>query len=89
MVYNIKPLSVCWDLLPAGQALGKIPQRLFYVLIILRPALRFLIKPLPPLLFLARFFAAVIRPPLLFFAMMFSFWLVEWFSIGWATLTAS
>jgi len=56
MVYNIKPLSVCWDLLPAGQALGKIPQRLFYVLIILRPALRFLIKPLPPLLFFGAIF---------------------------------
>lgn len=39
------------------------------VLMILRPAGRFLTLPLPPLLFAARVFAAVIRPPLLFFAM--------------------
>ena len=34
---------------------------------ILLPALRFLMSPLPPAVFAARFFAAVIRPPLLFF----------------------
>ena len=33
------------------------------------PAGRFAIGPLPPGLFAARFLAAVIRPPLLFFAM--------------------
>ena len=33
------------------------------------PALRFLTAPRPPGAFAARFFAAVMRPPLLFFAM--------------------
>jgi hypothetical protein len=33
-----------------------------------RPAGRFLTIPLPPIPFAARFFAAAIRPPLLFFA---------------------
>src|SRR5947209_5653004 len=40
-----------------------------YVFMMCLPALRFLTGPLPPLLFAARRFAAVIRPPLLFFAM--------------------
>jgi hypothetical protein len=39
------------------------------VFMILRPAGRFLTRPLPPADFAARFLAAVIRPPLLFFAM--------------------
>jgi len=39
------------------------------VLMILRPAGRFLTIPFPPGPFAARFFAAVILPPLLFFAM--------------------
>jgi hypothetical protein len=39
---------------------------------ILRPAGRFLIGPLPPAVFAARPLAAVIRPPLLFFAIMLS-----------------
>ena len=39
------------------------------VLMILRPALRPLMRPLPPGAFAARFLAAVILPPLLFFAM--------------------
>jgi hypothetical protein len=34
---------------------------------ILLPALRFLMSPIPPADLAARFFAAVIRPPLLFF----------------------
>ena len=38
------------------------------VLIILFPAARFLIVPLPPGLLAARFLAAVILPPLVFFA---------------------
>jgi hypothetical protein len=37
---------------------------------ILRPALRFLTGPFPPGYFAARFLAAVIRPPLLFFAIL-------------------
>jgi hypothetical protein len=40
---------------------------------IFRPAGRFFTGPLPPLDFAARPFAAVIRPPLLFLAMMI-FW---------------
>ena len=36
---------------------------------IFRPTLRFLTDPLPPGFFAARFLAAVILPPLLFFAM--------------------
>jgi hypothetical protein len=43
-----------------------------------RPAGRFLISPLPPADFAARPLAAVIRPPLLFFAIMF-FFLMELF----------
>jgi hypothetical protein len=39
------------------------------------PALRVLTFPFPPGAFAARFFAAVIRPPLLFFAMLHSLWL--------------
>src|ERR1700732_4785188 len=35
-----------------------------------RPAARFLIAPRPPCLFAARFLAAVILPPLLFFAIL-------------------
>ena len=38
-----------------------------YVFMILRPALRLATLPLPPGFFAARFFAAVIRPPLVFF----------------------
>ena len=37
---------------------------------IFRPALRFLTGPFPPVFFAARFLAAVIRPPLLFFAIL-------------------
>jgi hypothetical protein len=40
------------------------------VLMIFRPAGRSFTIPLPPAVFAARFFAAVILPPLLFFAMM-------------------
>jgi hypothetical protein len=40
-----------------------------YVLMIRLPAGRLRTGPLPPLLFAARRFAAVMRPPLLFFAM--------------------
>jgi hypothetical protein len=40
------------------------------VFMMFRPAGRFATGPLPPAVFAARFFAAVIRPPLLFFAMM-------------------
>jgi hypothetical protein len=39
-----------------------------YVLMIRRPAGRFLTNPFPPALSVARFLAAVIRPPRLFFA---------------------
>jgi hypothetical protein len=39
---------------------------------ILRPTARFLTRPFPPARFAARFLAAVIRPPLLFFAIRFS-----------------
>ena len=38
-----------------------------YVFMILRPALRFLMRPFPPAAIAARFLAAVIRPPLVFF----------------------
>ena len=41
-----------------------------YVFMILRPALRFLTGPRPPRAFAARFFAAVILPPLLFFTIL-------------------
>ena len=41
------------------------------VFMMFRPAGRFLMRPLPPFDFAARFFAAVIRPPLLIFAMVF------------------
>jgi hypothetical protein len=41
---------------------------------IFRPAGRFLTGPLPPLVFFARFFAAVIRPPLLIFAIGYFPW---------------
>ena len=43
-----------------------------YVLMMRLPAGRLLIRPFPPELFAARCFAAVMRPPLLFFAMGFS-----------------
>jgi hypothetical protein len=43
---------------------------------IFRPAGRFFTGPLPPLDFAARLFAAVIRPPLLFFAIMV-FWFLD------------
>jgi hypothetical protein len=49
----------------------KYPRRICYhsqVLMIRRPAGRFLTMPLPPFPLAARFLAAVIRPPLLFFA---------------------
>jgi hypothetical protein len=39
------------------------------VFMILRPALRFAMRPFPPADFAARRLAAVILPPLLFFAM--------------------
>src|SRR5688572_13286392 len=39
-----------------------------YVLMIFRPARRFLTGPRPPVILAARVLAAVIRPPLLFFA---------------------
>jgi len=42
----------------------------FYVLMIFRPAGRSLTIPFPPGLLEARFLAAVIRPPLLFFAIL-------------------
>jgi hypothetical protein len=42
----------------------------FQVLMIRRPAGRFLIRPFPPRAFAARFFAAVILPPLLFLAIL-------------------
>jgi hypothetical protein len=45
----------------------------FYVPMILRPAGRFFTRPLPPADFAARPLAAVIRPPLLFFAIIFPF----------------
>lgn len=38
-----------------------------YVFMIVLPALRLLTRPLPPLAFAARAFAAVIRPPRVFF----------------------
>jgi hypothetical protein len=41
-----------------------------YVAMILRPAGRFLTNPFPPGAFAARFLAAVILPPLLFFAIL-------------------
>ena len=41
-----------------------------YVFMIFRPALRFLTEPRPPRAFAARFLAAVILPPLLFFAIL-------------------
>jgi len=50
---------------------GMNSRSVFQVLIIFRPAGRFLISPLPPLVFAARPLAAVIRPPLLFFAILF------------------
>jgi hypothetical protein len=50
----------------------------FYVLMILRPVGRFLTGPLPPADFAARPLAAVIRPPLLFFAIIFSFLFFDW-----------
>jgi hypothetical protein len=68
------------------KALGKIPRQLFYVLIILRPAGRFLTGPLPPFVFAARPLAAVIRPPLLFFAIIFSFLFVDLILIGSASV---
>jgi hypothetical protein len=40
-----------------------------YVFIILFPAGRFFTRPFPPFFLAARFLAAVILPPLLFFAM--------------------
>lgn len=42
---------------------------LFYDFMILRPTLRFLMRPRPPADFAARRLAAVILPPLLFLAM--------------------
>src|SRR5215213_5906787 len=42
------------------------------VFMIFRPAGRFAMGALPPLAFAARFFAAVMRPPLLFLAIMIS-----------------
>ena len=50
---------------PPGVAFEVRPQ----VFMIFLPTLRFLMRPLPPGFFAARFFAAVIRPPLLFLAM--------------------
>ena len=50
----------------------------FYVLMMRLPARRFFTGPLPPGLFAARFFAAVILPPLLFFAIMDAFCFVFW-----------
>jgi hypothetical protein len=47
------------------------PVKAIHVLIIFLPAGLFLIMPLPPTLFAARLFAAVIRPPLLVFAIFF------------------
>jgi len=41
-----------------------------YVFMIFRPALRFFTGPRPPRAFAARFFAAVILPPLLFFTIL-------------------
>ena len=51
-----------------GAFAGALARTRRQVLIIFRPAGRFLTSPLPPVVFAARFLAAVIRPPLLFFA---------------------
>jgi hypothetical protein len=63
------------------QSAGEYSPALFYVLMILRPAGRFLTGPLPPAVFAARPLAAVIRPPLLFFAMVFPFGLLSGFRL--------
>jgi hypothetical protein len=47
---------------------GRLLRRLAYVFMILRPAFRFLIGPRPFFVLAARFFAAVILPPRVFFA---------------------
>jgi hypothetical protein len=51
-----------------GAFAGALVRARCYVLMILRPAGRFLTIPFPPRPLAARFLAAVIRPPLLFFA---------------------
>jgi hypothetical protein len=55
-----------------------------YVFMIFRPTLRFLTGPFPPGFFAARFFAAVILPPLLFFAIVsFPPSLLEMNAVAW------
>lgn len=59
-----------WDLAPANSISFAPPGPLArHVFMILRPTFRFFTGPLPPFAFEARFLAAVIRPPRLFFAM--------------------
>lgn len=73
----MSPLLHIFEILSASQArdvfknVARLSDLLFeqyYVLIIFLPAGRFLTIPFPPALFVARFLAAVIRPPRLFFA---------------------
>jgi hypothetical protein len=65
------------------QSAGANAPATFYVLMILRPAMRLLTALLPTVVLAVRPLAAVIRPPLLFFAIIFPFcWLT-----GFAALT--
>jgi len=62
-------LSVVITLLSIGLQMAVFPL-FFYVLMMFFPAGLFFTMPLPPALLAALFFAAVIRPPLLFFAIL-------------------